>query len=261
MAPTSRPPRGGYSLSAGLARRARRRPGGAIVSVLVHALIIAVLVSPWARIVPQAAPGLLAGFSVGGGGGGGGGGGVAHYISVPAPSRPVPRAPAPTPTPPQSPPPPAPAPVVTPAPSVPADTAPATRGAPTGGEGQGTDAGKGAGSGGGTGTGQGTGVGAGTGPGTGGGGGSGSPPEGRFMALPPNARIPKELQGQKIIVTFLVSSTGDVLRVNFDPTIADAKYRKAFEEQMLAYRFVPARDSLGRAVPGTARTTVFLGHN
>jgi hypothetical protein len=81
------------------------------------------------------------------------------------------------------------------------------------------------------------------------------------MALPPNARIPKELQGQTIVVTFLVSSTGDVLRVHFDPAIADAKYRQAFEEQMLAYRFTPARDSLGRAVPGTAQQTFVLGRN
>ncbi|NIM49693.1 MAG: hypothetical protein GTO22_10690 [Gemmatimonadales bacterium] len=122
--------------------------------------------------------------------------------------------------------------------------------APRLGRGTGTGGGPGAGSGrgGGAGTGQGTGVGAGRGPGTGGDGGNVFPPEPTFIIVP--ADRPKSVRGKQFDVHFWVDARGRVTKVEVDPAIEDAGYRKKFMEQMYQFQFTPARTLDGRPVPG-----------
>lgn len=241
-----------------LQHRAVRSPLGVALSVVLHVLIVALLIAPWAYFDPEVRAGLVAALTGGGGGGrhGGDATGVA-YISVPAPKAPPPSAPTPVPTPVSRTPEPQ-APVATdPAPPVDSVVSP-VKGAAAPGQADGP--GKGGGTGGGEGPGSGTGSGSATGPGKGGNGGRGTPPDPRQLILPPNGQVPKALRGRTLTVTFWVTETGDVARVTEDPPIEDAKFRRAFEEAMLAYRFKPARDSLGRAVAVTFDNTIVLGN-
>jgi len=105
----------------------------------------------------------------------------------------------------------------------------------------------------------GTGTGAGTGPGSGGGGGGGSGREpqwtyGTFFFESP----PKKLRGQTLVVTFHVRADGRVARVETDPEIPDADYARRFLERAEAFRFRPARNAEGAAVPGVAKMTFTL---
>lgn len=111
--------------------------------------------------------------------------------------------------------------------------------------------GSGGGSGGGAGGGVGPGVGAGSGPGSGGGGagGTGRAPVwtyGTFFFEKP----PKALRGVTLRVTFHVRADGRVDRVETDPEIRDGDFAKKFVERAETYRFRPARDAAGLAVPG-----------
>lgn len=236
-----------------LQHRAVRSPLGVALSVVLHVLILALLIAPWAYFDPQVRAGLVAALT--GGGGGGGRGGDADkvaYISVPAPKAPPARAPTPVPTPVARPPEPQ-APVATdPTPPVATAVSPSPGAAAPG---QADGPGKGGGTGGGEGPGSGTGSGNATGPGKGGNGGKGTPPDPRQLIIPPNGPVPKALRGRTLTVTFWVTETGEVARVSEVPPIEDAKYRRAFEAALLAYRFKPARDSLGRPVAETFQTT------
>ncbi|MBA2291607.1 MAG: energy transducer TonB, partial [Gemmatimonadales bacterium] len=112
------------------------------------------------------------------------------------------------------------------------------------------------------GTGQGTGTGSGTGAGSGGGtgggaaaGSRGTDPVSRQLMLPP-LDSPKSLRGRTVAVTFVVSAEGRVLDIAVVPPIADRGFSRKFDEVMRAYRFYPARDPSGAAVPGTTTVDV-----
>lgn len=111
------------------------------------------------------------------------------------------------------------------------------------GAGSGGGEGAGTGSGGGVGTGRGTGIGSGRGPGTGGEGGVGFPPQSRQMLLPPDA--PASIKGHEFRVRFWIDEQGRVTRIEVEPRIEDAGYRKKFRERMLQFRFYPARTGDG----------------
>ncbi len=248
--------------------RSRRSVGGLVVSVLLHASLVALIVAGAIRIAPPAAGDLMGGLA-GGGGGGGGGGQRVSYISLPPAGAPAP--PAPEPAAPVVPPPVEEAPIVTPpvppveTPAAPAE-APAetaTTAQPVAGEGTGTgtgagsDAGSGGGSGGGQGGGLGTGSGLAVGPGTGGDSGSIRPPVLSGWA-PPLDRPSKELRGATVRVTFWVGADGRVERYTTDPEIRDNGYRKKWDELVRAMRFKPARTRDGLAVPATFEATFVL---
>ena len=240
--------------------RRRRGYGGLLGSVLAHLLLLAILLATiehdW-----QSASARGAAFEParGGGGGGGGGGG---YIALPE----LPRAehPAPVPQARPTPPPEATVPVEAPAPPPPDSTPPPAAGAasapaPSGGE-AGTGPGTGGGAGGGAGTGVGPGTGAGTGPGTGGGGagGTGRKAESRRLILPPMESAPKDLRGQPLAVTFWVSATGKVLRLEVQPEIRDKGYARKFADAMRGYEFRPARGPDGAPVADTVTVVVVI---
>jgi protein TonB len=246
-----------------------------LLSVLVHALLIALAVRSgvhlWSRTLAPGDPALTAG----GGGGGGGGGPRVAYITLPPPSEPkmprqtpvtAPPRPRVDPEPVVTPPVPPPTPVVpapTPSPE-PIDTQPtpavasASAASPTG-----TSPGAGPVAGGGTGGGAGPGIGAGqgpgAGPGTGGGGQGGSvrPPELRDLAFPFDTP-PKELRGASLAVTFWVRVDGRVERYEVAPEIADRDYARKFDEVIRAFRFTPARAPDGSTVAGTTTVTFTL---
>lgn len=243
-----------------LQHRTTRSRLAVALSIVLHVLIVVLVIAPWAYFDPTVRAGLVSAL-MGGGGGGGRGGETeaATYISVPAPKAPPPSAPTPVPTPVAPPP--------VPQTPVAADPAPAadsvvttSKGVAAPGQGQADGPGKGPGSGGGEGTGSGTGSGSASGPGKGGNGGRGMPPDPRQLILPPNGNVPKALRGKALIVTFWVTETGDVARVSESPRIEDSDFRRAFEQAMLAYRFRPARDSVGRAVAVTFDNTIVLGN-
>jgi len=243
----------------------RRRYGSLLLSVLLHALIIALAVRSgerlWSRALAPGDPALTAG----GGGGGGGGSRVAYITLPPAPRPPVmPRQTTVTP--------PAPHPRVDPEPVVTPPVAAATTPAPapidtqpppaptaTAGTGPGAGPGAGGGAGGGMGPGIGPGQGPGTGPGTGGGGQGGTvrPPELRDLAFPFDTP-PKELRGASLAVTFWVRVDGQVERYQVEPAIGDRDYARKFDEVIRAFRFTPARAPDGTKVAGTTTVTFTL---
>jgi protein TonB len=114
------------------------------------------------------------------------------------------------------------------------------------GAGSGGGPGSGTGSGGGIGTGRGAGVGSGEGPGSGGEGGSGFAPQSRQMLLPPEA--PQSMKGREFRVRFWIDERGRVTKVEVEPRIEDADYRKKFMDKMYQYTFRPARKLDGTPV-------------
>lgn len=117
------------------------------------------------------------------------------------------------------------------------------------GSGSGTGPGAGSGSGGGIGTGQGTGIGAGVGPGTGGEGGAVVAPAVRTVVYP-FEDPPSEIRGREFRVRFWVDARGRPTRVEIDPPIEDASFRKKLLERMQQWTFYPARTLEGRPVNG-----------
>jgi hypothetical protein len=242
----------------------RRRYGGLLVSLLLHALFVAVAVKGgerlWTRTRAPGDPALLPG---GGGGGRGGDGPRVAYITLPPAPEPVmPRQHSATPTPePTVPlPPEVQAPVAAAQPidsSPPAPVAPVATPAPNDAPGAGP--GTGGGAGGGEGRGIGPGRGPGTGPGAGGGGTGGTvrPPELRDLAFPFD-KPPKELRGASLAVTFWVRLDGRVERYEVDPAISDRDYARKFDEVIRAFRFTPARAPDGSRVAGTTTVTFTL---
>jgi hypothetical protein len=253
----------------------RRRYGGLLVSLLLHALVIAVAVRGgerlWTRTHAPGDPALLLG---GGGGGRGGDGPRVAYITLPPTREPVmprqqsvvppvtlPRIePTPTPEPTAILPPPE---VQAPVAAQPIDSSPpapdATGAAAAPNAAPGAGPGTGGGTGGGVGAGIGSGRGPGTGPGAGGGGTGGTvrPPELRDLAFPFD-KPPKELRGASLAVTFWVRLDGRVERYEVDPVISDRDYARKFDEVIRAFRFIPARAPDGSRVAGTTTVTFTL---
>jgi protein TonB len=243
----------------GLPVERQDRRGWGLFSALVHALIIALLLSPAALHTgdvierPQGAGG--PGPAGGGGGGKRGTGGIQEkvkYVAVAPQPEPVVK-PAVTPPPvvvpptpkPVIPPPevvkqPDPIPEVKPA-DVKAEAAKAEPTAPTPGTGGGTgrdgSAGSGPGSGGGVGSGIGTGRGSGIGPGTGGGNQVNYPPTPTELFIPP-LPMPSKVRGFHLIAEYDVDETGKVLHFTFTGT-PDGGYNRRLEEVLKSFKFRP----------------------
>jgi hypothetical protein len=249
------PPR--YRVPIGLPSRGQEsRRMGAVVSVLLHALIIGLLIVPLlmpSSVIERMQQGAGGAGPAGGGGGGtrGSGGTVetVRYVKlvpdpVPTPSsippieKPVlPKVELPKPKPVETPP------VKAPEPQQ-QSVAPATQttvaaAVPGTGGGSGADgsAGAGPGSGGGVGSGVGTGKGSANGPGTGGGNQANYPPQPIEFFLPP-LPPPSSVRGFRFIAEFDVDSTGRVLDFRFTPT-RDGGYNKRIAEVLRAMRFRP----------------------
>jgi hypothetical protein len=254
----------------------RARPWGAPVSLLLHALVIALLLSPFVRDAPvlDASQGAGGPGPAGGGGGGRLGGSTnptlerLRFVRLAAPP------PAPPPMPQRTNPvkpvvkPPVLAPPkiveqpkVAPVPTS-AAVAPATSTdvalAPTAAAGAGTDGstGAGPGTGGGIGTGSGTGRGSANGPGTGGGEGTIYPATPDFAVIPP-LPVPKHLHGRTVELRFTIDETGKVVRFDFDPT-GDAGYDRQLRERLSEYHFRPAHKLDGTPVPSVFVTQFVL---
>jgi len=250
------PTRVAYRVPIGLPLRDEGRKQGAVISVLVHAVIIGLLLMPivLARTVITRIEQGAGGPGPAGGGGGGRGGLQAprerlQFVRV---------APEPVPTPKTLPPVPVPVPVVqkvipppvpkvtppeppTPKPIEQAAAAPATPVTLAAGLGPGTGndgtTGNGPGSGGGVGSGVGTGRGSGVGPGTGGGSQVNYPPQPIEFFLPP-LPPPSSVRGFRFIAEFDVDSTGRVLDFKFSET-RDGDYNRRIAGVLKAMRFRP----------------------
>ena len=271
--PSARPP---YRPPIGVPAERDSRWAGA-VSVLLHALLIALMIVPLAivRDAPDASRGAGGAGAAGGGGGGSRGGGATfvkeglRFVQVvpPPPPPPPPAAVLVPPVPVPKPPPPKP--VVAPPPTVPPPTVeapPATPDsakvevaqgpAPGPGNGAGASAGPGAGpgTGGGTGTGNGTGKGSATGPGTGGGEGTIYPPTAELLLIP-ELPVPGALRGKTFIVHFEIDETGRVARVDVDT--GDSRYDRRLRDRFMQYKWRPAHRADG--TPVAAGVDVPLG--
>ena len=221
--------------------------GGTVTSVVFHGLLVFLVV--WTgRQVTHGEFRAAGGFGPEGGGGGGGGS-LVRYLELPpyvTSSSPVradreeqPAVDLPIPTPDLR--------------DIPTESRLIRIARPTGpvvpasalGRGPGSGGGEGAGTGrgGGVGSGQGAGVGSGTGSGTGGDGGDAFGPRSRQMLLPPDA--PPSVKGQEFKVRFWIDERGRVTRIEIDPRIPDASYRREFRDRMRQFRFYPARDADG----------------
>jgi hypothetical protein len=115
--------------------------------------------------------------------------------------------------------------------------------------------GQGPGTGGGKGAGRGTGVGVDSGSGSGGNASDIFPASPRWTIFPPPG-APREARGRRHEVRFWVTSDGRVTRVEVNPPIKDAGYRREFTERMMGYLFNPATTRDGRHVDYIASVTV-----
>ena len=249
-----------YRQPIGMPLRDEGRRAGAIISVVLHALVIFLLIVPF--FMPHSVIERMQQGAGGAGPAGGGGGGTRgtggdtrekiQYVRVSPNPVPTPRAippvvppiPKPTPKPVPKVEPPKPEPVQTPpvpkpqtaAPSATLTVASAESGV---GGGSGTDgsAGAGPGSGGGVGAGVGTGRGSGTGAGTGGGNQTNYPPVPVEFFLPPMPP-PSSVRGQRFTAEFDVDSTGRVLAFDFTPT-RDGDYNKRISQVLRSMKFRP----------------------
>jgi hypothetical protein len=77
----------------------------------------------------------------------------------------------------------------------------------------------------------------------------------RHQVIPPE-NPPKDLRGVDLTVTFWVTETGAVARVEIAPPIRDRKFASKFEESMMQYRFRPGLGPDGRPVASIATHTV-----
>jgi TonB family protein len=117
------------------------------------------------------------------------------------------------------------------------------------GTGSGTGPGSGSGTGGGDGSGTGPGSGAGTGPGSGAGGRITPPDPAGMMFYPP---APRGVRGRGwITVRVDIDSRGRVTDVELVPPTGNSSYDRELRRRAEEWRFRPARDENGRAVPYT----------
>ncbi len=239
--PTPRPALPGLRLPLGQRRLGR----GAAISLLVHALILAVLIVH-GREVLQRLPGAP------GHGGGGGNRPQVNFFTLPTTGPTAVLVPA------------APALALSDVRSLPQlklDLPPlevpreTLRVALLGGGAAGAS-----GAGPGAGGGQGGGTGADAGPGTGGEGGYIFVASPRTAILPPLAKVPGSVAGRTYVVKFWVAVDGRVTRVEIDPPIADAAYSREFQQRMMAYQFYPARTRDGRSVASVVPVPLRIGN-
>jgi protein TonB len=259
----------------GLPRARENRKASAVLSVLLHALVVMLLVTPFAVHhaiveIEQGAGG--PGPAGGGGGGHGGTGGVQtphdrlQFIQVAPPQSTAATPPPEQVVPPTPVPPPEPVKVeVTPAPVLQPSVAvaapaklPEIAATPGVGGGTGHDGtnGTGPGTGGGVGTGVGTGRGSGVGPGTGGGNQANYPPKVMEMFIPPMP-VPDRARGSRVVAEFDVDSTGHVLSFDFTPT-KDGDYNKRLREVFRGFRFRAGTTPEGRPLRMKAQLTIEL---
>ncbi len=230
---------------------ATSRVRSTLVSIGLHALVIALL------IVPLAAPDVIREITgmggptpAGGGGGGlhGSGGDVGgppvverlRFVQIAAPPPPAtPAKPAVTPPVPPKPTPPAPTkPTASAAPTPAASTVTAATAGSGGGTGADGTLGSGPGTGGGVGSGVGNGTGSGVGASTGGGVTASPAPTMIETFLPPYG-APKRDKGKTVLAVFDVDSTGRVLKVDFTQ-VSDGGYNRKLREAFEGCRFRPA---------------------
>ena len=239
--------------SLALPRERRRGWGGAVLSVLVHASLVAALLWPARALLDEGGGG---GGSGPRGGGGGGGRAVSSVIALEAYA-----APAPQPEPPPEPetPPIAfediPTPDVIPLDNLARIAVPQGASEPVA---AGAGAGSGGGPGSGTGTGGGRGSGTGTGIGTGEGPGSGGDDSYILRAQPRGIILPPQCvsRGSRFLVRFWVGADGRVTDVDIQPPPRDASCRRDFEVRMRGYRFEPAKTREGLAVASIFPITI-----
>jgi len=216
----------------------RREGPGAFIALVVHGLIVFLMLWPGYALLQKGAG------VVGVRGGGGAGRRAVRWFALPAPSRPqafaVPAAP------------------VVAVPDIPLPGAlqvdlaqiQVPRPEVTGG-----GPGPGSGRGGSEGTGAGTGAGSAVGPGTGGEGGYIFPATPRWAIFPPPG-APAAVRGRPHQVRFWVTADGRVTKVEVNPPIKDAAYRREFYERMMGYLFTPATTRDGLQVDYVASVTV-----
>jgi hypothetical protein len=276
--PTHDPPheRPRYRQPIGMPMRDEGWRRGAVVSVIVHALVIGLLIIPFflpSSVIRRIQQGAGGAGPAGGGGGGsrGTGGHVTERIQfvrispdpVPTPTTlppiPLPKVELPKPVPKVEPPKPKPVePPPTPAVPKPQSAAPAPQTTvasvePGVGGGSGSDesAGAGPGSGGGVGAGVGTGRGSSTGAGTGGGNQANFPPVPVEFFLPP-LPAPSSVRGLHFVAEFDVDSTGRVLDFKFTQT-RDGDYNKRISSVLKQMRFRPGTRPDGSPLRMTAQ--------
>jgi periplasmic protein TonB len=249
-----------YRQPIGMPLRDEGTRAGAVISVVVHAVIILLMIVPFLmprNVIERMQQGAGGPGPAGGGGGGSRGTGgqtteKIRYVRV----SPVP-VPTPTTLPPIVPPPPKVTPKVEPPKPVPVvqppvvpkpqSAAPAEPAPPLvvasaelgvgGGSGTDGSAGAGPGSGGGVGAGVGTGRGSGTGAGTGGGNQANYPPVPIEFFLPP-LPAPSNVRGFHFVAEFDVDSTGRVIAFDFTPT-RDGDYNKRIAQVLRSMKFRP----------------------
>lgn len=263
--PETRPASAAYRPPAGLPLE-RQGSGGAMISVLIHALALLLLISP-AFISARSDLPLSSGAggdgpSGGGGGGRRGSGGVEFareqlkFVQVaPQPEVVVPVIDEPLAEPELPIPPPEPVVPVAEAQTTAEDTDPQAldlAAEPGAGGGTGSDgsAGDGPGSGGGIGSGIGTGRGSGVGPGTGGGRDQIHPPMPVQFFLPP-LPAPDRIKPYRMVAVFDVDERGNVLSFEFNAS-RDRNYNRRLREVLSELRFRPAVTPDGRPVRARA---------
>ena len=250
-----------YRVPMGMPMRDEGRRAGAVVSVVVHALIIFLLIVPFFMphsVIERLQQGAGGPGPAGGGGGGTRGTGATtqehiQFVKVLPAAVPTPRTVTPPITPPLPKPVPKPVPKIVEPKPAPVELPPVPKAQTTapakvvevasavigvgGGSGFDGSAGAGPGSGGGVGSGVGTGRGSGTGPGTGGGNAANYPPTPIEFFLPP-LPPPSSVRGLHFVAEFDVDSTGRVLNFDFTRT-RDGDYNKRIAEVLRAMRFKP----------------------
>jgi hypothetical protein len=68
------------------------------------------------------------------------------------------------------------------------------------------------------------------------------------MLLPPEDP-PKKLRGTTVHVSFWISASGRVERIEVDPEIQDRDYAQKMREKLMSFTFQPARSPAGAAIP------------
>jgi len=245
-----------------LPRAREDRRAGALLSVVLHVLVVMLLATPFAvhhAIVEQQEGAGGPGPAGGGGGGHGGTGGVPdqheqlQFVQVQPERAQVTPQPQPEIVPPTPVPPPEPIKLPTPEPKLEAKLEvavaaklPDVAALPGTGGGSGHDGtnGSGPGTGGGIGSGSGTGRGSGSGPGTGGGMQENFPPTATVVFIPPMP-VPDKVRGSHVVAEFDVDSSGKVLSYDFTPT-RDGGYNKRLGEAFRGFRFKPGTRPDGR---------------
>lgn len=251
---TPNKPKRPYRPPIGIPVQKQGRAGSAIVSVIVHAIILLLILGPIAVHEAMEIANEGAGGKSAPGGGGGGRRGPptaerATFIQVTPP--PPPKQPTPTPVPPPvvKPPEPVPEPPKPEAVPMPVATAPAVS-AGTGSDGTN---GNGPGTGGGVGSGNGPGRGTGNGPGTGGGEARVYPPTVTHLALLP-LPVPSKVRPYKLVAIFEVDEKGIGRLLQFNET-RDGDYNKKIRAMLAEIRFRPAVRADGTPVKDTTSVT------